>query len=29
MKIAGLDIGMTGCKLTVFDEKGIERHIDT
>ena len=29
MKIAGLDIGTTGCKLTVFDEKGIERHIDT
>lgn len=24
MKIAGLDIGTTGCKLTVFDEKGIE-----
>ena len=23
MKIAGLDIGTTGCKLTVFDEKGI------
>lgn len=22
MKIAGLDIGTTGCKLTVFDEKG-------
>lgn len=24
MKIAGLDIGTTGCKCTVFDEKGIE-----
>ncbi|MCR5775377.1 MAG: carbohydrate kinase, partial [Lachnospiraceae bacterium] len=24
MKIAGLDIGTTGCKLTVFDEKGRE-----
>jgi xylulokinase len=24
MKIAGLDIGTTGCKLTVFDEKGKE-----
>ncbi|MCR5627375.1 MAG: carbohydrate kinase [Lachnospiraceae bacterium] len=24
MKIAGLDIGTTGCKLTVFDEKGQE-----
>lgn len=24
MKIAGLDIGTTGCKLTVFDENGIE-----
>ena len=23
MKIAGLDIGTTGCKLTVFDENGI------
>lgn len=23
MKIAGLDIGTTGCKLTVFDEKGV------
>ena len=22
MKIAGLDIGTTGCKCTVFDEKG-------
>ena len=22
MKIAGLDIGTTGCKLTVFDESG-------
>ena len=22
MKIAGLDIGTTGCKLTVFDEEG-------
>ncbi len=22
MKIAGLDIGATGCKLTVFDEAG-------
>ena len=22
MKIAGLDIGTTGCKLTVFDERG-------
>ena len=22
MKIAGLDIGTTGCKLTVFDENG-------
>ena len=22
MKTAGLDIGTTGCKLTVFDEKG-------
>lgn len=22
MKIAGLDIGTTGCKLTIFDEKG-------
>ena len=22
MKIAGLDIGTTGCKLTVFDEQG-------
>ena len=22
MKIAGLDIGTTGCKITVFDEKG-------
>lgn len=22
MKIAGLDIGTTGCKLTVFDQKG-------
>lgn len=27
MKIAGLDIGTTGCKLTVFDEKG--RYLDT
>lgn len=26
MKIAGLDIGTTGCKLTVFDEKG--RYLD-
>lgn len=24
MKIAGLDIGTTGCKCTVFDENGIE-----
>ena len=24
MKIAGLDIGTTGCKLTVFDESGSE-----
>ena len=24
MKIAGLDIGTTGCKLTVFDENGME-----
>lgn len=24
MKIAGLDIGTTGCKLTVFDETGKE-----
>lgn len=24
MKIAGLDIGTTGCKCTVFDDKGIE-----
>ncbi len=24
MKIAGLDIGTTGCKLTVFDERGKE-----
>ena len=24
MKIAGLDIGTTGCKLTVFDENGAE-----
>jgi len=24
MKIAGLDIGTTGCKLTVFDENGTE-----
>lgn len=24
MKIAGLDIGTTGCKCTVFDEKGCE-----
>ena len=24
MKIAGLDIGTTGCKLTVFDENGKE-----
>ena len=24
MKIAGLDIGTTGCKLTVFDENGVE-----
>lgn len=23
MKIAGLDIGTTGCKLTVFDERGV------
>ena len=23
MKIAGLDIGSTGCKLTVFDEQGV------
>lgn len=22
MKIAGLDIGTTGCKCTVFDEQG-------
>ena len=22
MKVAGLDIGTTGCKLTVFDEDG-------
>ena len=22
MKIGGLDVGTTGCKLTVFDEKG-------
>ena len=22
MKIAGLDIGTTGCKITMFDEKG-------
>ena len=22
MKIAGLDIGTTGCKLTIFDENG-------
>ena len=22
MKIGGLDIGTTGCKLTVFDERG-------
>jgi xylulokinase len=22
MKIAGLDVGTTGCKLTVFDENG-------
>ena len=26
MKIAGLDIGTTGCKCTVFDEEG--RYID-
>ena len=26
MKIAGLDIGTTGCKLTIFSEKG--RYID-
>jgi len=25
MKIAGLDIGTTGCKCTVFDENGIEQ----
>ena len=24
MKIAGLDIGTTGCKLTVFDENGVQ-----
>ncbi|MGN0363255.1 MAG: L-fuculokinase [Bilifractor sp.] len=24
MKIGGLDIGTTGCKLTVFDEKGMQ-----
>ena len=24
MKIGGLDVGTTGCKLTVFDEKGNE-----
>ena len=24
MKIAGLDIGIIGCKLTVFDENGIQ-----
>ncbi|MBO4356332.1 MAG: carbohydrate kinase [Clostridia bacterium] len=24
MKIAGLDIGTTGCKLTVFDETGVQ-----
>lgn len=24
MKIAGLDIGTTGCKLTVFDGNGLE-----
>ena len=24
MKIAGLDIGTTGCKLTVFDENGAQ-----
>ncbi len=24
MKIAGLDIGTTGCKLTVFDENGTQ-----
>lgn len=24
MRIAGLDIGTTGCKCTVFDEKGLE-----
>ena len=23
MKIAGLDIGTTGCKLTVFDQNGV------
>ena len=23
MKIAGLDIGTTGCKCTVFDENGM------
>ena len=26
MKIAGLDIGTTGCKCTVFDEEG--RYLD-
>jgi xylulokinase len=26
MLIGGLDIGTTGCKLTVFDEKGIQLH---
>ena len=24
MRIGGLDIGTTGCKLTVFDETGVE-----
>lgn len=29
VKIAGLDIGTTGCKLTVFDQNGqyLEKHI--
>ena len=24
MRIAGLDIGTTGCKCTVFDDKGMQ-----